>query len=56
MAPKSSAWENPELLVDLVVGLYQAAEASHGLKPEVKSGIEAFLQQRGHDTSWNAIR
>lgn len=56
MAPKSGAWDNPELLVDLVVGLYQAAEASHGLKPEIKDSIEVFLQARGHNTTWNAIR
>lgn len=65
MAPKGSQqgragggsiWDDAAFLKDLAVALYEAANQAGGLGPAVKASIEHFVQQQGHDSSWDRIR
>ncbi|KAM5351966.1 hypothetical protein ACJ41O_004689 [Fusarium nematophilum] len=54
--PSTTNWEDSEFLMDLGVALYSAAQAANGLTPNIKEAVEAYLKERGHATTWEAVR
>ncbi|GJN84883.1 hypothetical protein PLIIFM63780_008447 [Purpureocillium lilacinum] len=55
-APKGSSWENPVLLQDLALALYETASKAGCFSAATKMEIEAFMKQQGHPTTWEAVR
>ncbi|KAJ6441954.1 box C/D snoRNA protein [Purpureocillium lavendulum] len=49
-------WDNPGFLNDLALALYEAANQAGALDPAAREGIEEFIKQQGHGTSWEGIR
>ncbi|KAF4344027.1 hypothetical protein FBEOM_2002 [Fusarium beomiforme] len=54
MPGKASDWDNPEFLLDLIVGLYTGAQSNKSLTPVVKESIEEYIKSRGYTTSFDA--
>lgn len=52
----SKQWDNPKVLTELCVALYQALEAAGGLTGQVKDAIPAYLEQQETPLTWSAIR
>lgn len=50
------SWEDPKVLTELCVALYQALDASGGLTGSVKEAIPAYLEQQETPLTWSAIR
>jgi hypothetical protein len=42
--------------MDLSVSLFVVAQATGGLTQNMREAMVAYLQQQGHNTSWEAIR
>lgn len=56
-APKSGkVWDNPQLLVDLIVGLYEVAENAKLLGPAAQTAVQKHMTDQGHAVTWSAIR
>lgn len=49
-------WDNPKVLTEVCVALYQALDASGGLTAHVKEAIPAYLEAQGTPVTWGAIR
>lgn len=52
----AKSWENPKVLSELCVALYQALECTGGLTPQMKQAITEYLEQQDTPLTWGAIR
>ncbi|RSL97367.1 hypothetical protein CEP52_010933 [Fusarium oligoseptatum] len=54
--PNTSDWDNSDFLMDLGIALFTAAQANKALPVPVKDAVEAYLKERGWNTSFDAVR
>ncbi|KAH6891130.1 hypothetical protein B0T10DRAFT_605455 [Thelonectria olida] len=54
--PGGTPWESAEFLMDLSLSLFVVAQATGGLSQHMRDAMVVYLQQQGHNTTWEAIR